>query len=58
MTYSITAALLAAGSLGLSFSNTRSMAIAAIAALTFVYPWLALLVLPLAGAFIYLQASK
>jgi len=55
LTQAITAALIAAGILGLSFNSTRPMAIAAIAALTFIYPALIVLVIAGAGAAIYLN---
>jgi hypothetical protein len=42
---SITAALIAAGVLGMWFSTTRGISIAAIAVLVFMFPWLAVLVL-------------
>ena len=45
MTASITAALIAAGVLGMWFSTTRAISIAAIAVLVFLFPWLAVLVL-------------
>ena len=45
MIASITAALVAAGVLGLWFSTTRGISIAAIAILVFLFPWLAVLVL-------------
>lgn len=51
MSASVTAALIAAGVLGLAFPSTRGMAIAAIAALVFIYP-LALLAV-LVGVAIY-----
>jgi hypothetical protein len=55
---SITAALIAAGILGLAFSTTRGVAIAAIAALTFIYPALAIVVIVGAGVAIYLNLSR
>jgi hypothetical protein len=39
-----TAALVAAASLGIWFSATRSIALCAFAALCFLFPWLALIV--------------
>lgn len=45
MVLSITAALIAAGVLGMWFSTTRGTSIAAIAILVFLFPWLAVLVL-------------
>jgi hypothetical protein len=55
ITAGITAALIAAGVLGLSFSSTRGMAIAAIAALTYIYPALVILILALVGVSLYLR---
>ena len=55
MTGSVTAALIVAGILGLSFSCTRSMAITAIAALTFIYPMALIAVLAGAAIAIYLR---
>jgi hypothetical protein len=45
LTAGITAALLAAAVLGLWFSATRGISIAAAAALTFLFPWLAVPIL-------------
>jgi hypothetical protein len=42
---SITAALIAAGVLGMWFSTTRGISIAAISILVFLFPWLAVLAL-------------
>lgn len=55
ITAGITAALIVAGALGLAFSSTRGMAIAAIAALTFIYPALVIPILALVGVFLYLR---
>ena len=55
ITAGITAALIVAGVLGLSFSSTRGMAIAAIAALTFIYPALVIPILALVGAILFLH---
>jgi len=44
LTASITAALVTAGVLGLWFSSTRGISIGAVAILTFVFPWLVVLV--------------
>ncbi len=55
ITAGITAALIVAGVLGLSFSSTRGMAIAAIAALTFIYPALVIPILALVGVLLYLR---
>lgn len=55
MSASITAALIAAGILGLYFSSTRGMAIAAIAALIFMYPVALVVVLVGAATLIYLH---
>ena len=48
------AALITAGFLGLWFSTTRGIAIAAIAALTFFFPWLVVPVLIASVAAFYL----
>ncbi len=58
MVASITAALIAAGILGLAFSSTRGVAIAAIAALTFIYPALSIVVIVGAGVAIYFNLSR
>ncbi len=55
ITAGITAALIVAGTLGLAFSSTRGMAIAAIAALTFIYPALVIPILALVGVLLYLR---
>lgn len=55
LTAGITAALIVAGTLGLSFSSTRGMAIAAIAALTFIYPALVIPILAMVGGYLYLR---
>lgn len=55
MTGSVTAALIVAGILGLSFAQTRGIAIAAIAALTFIYPMALLAVLAGVAIAIYLR---
>lgn len=55
ITAGITAALTVAGVLGLAFSSTRGMAIAAIAALTFIYPALVIPILALVGVFLHLR---
>ncbi len=55
MTGSVTAALIVAGILGLSFSSTRGMAIAAIAALTFIFPMALIAVLAGAAIAFYLR---
>jgi hypothetical protein len=52
---SVTAALITVGLLGLAFSTTRGLAIAAIAALTFIYPAVAILVIAGAGVAIYFK---
>ncbi len=54
MVASITAALVAAGVLGMWFSTTRGISIAAIATLVFMFPWLAVLVLIGSAAAFYL----
>jgi hypothetical protein len=58
LTQALTAALLAAGILGMSFSSTRPVAIAAIAALTFIYPALVTVVIVGAGVAIYLKIFR
>jgi hypothetical protein len=55
ITAGVTAALTVAGVLGLAFSSTRGMAIAAIAALTFIYPALVIPILALVGVLLYLR---
>jgi hypothetical protein len=50
----VTAALVAAGVLGLWFPSTRGISVAAVAALTFRFPWLGLLILILSAAAFYL----
>lgn len=45
MAAGLVAALVTAGVLGMWFSTTRVVAISAIAALTFIFPWLGALVL-------------
>lgn len=55
MTGSVTAALIVAGILGLSFAQTRGIAIAAIAALTFIYPMALIAVLAGAAIAFYLR---
>ena len=45
MAFGITAALIAAAVLGLWFTATRGIAVAAVAALTFLFPWLAVPIL-------------
>ena len=45
MAAGLVAALITAGVLGMWFSTTRVVAITAIAALTFIFPWLGVLVL-------------
>ena len=52
---SLTAALLTAGILGLSFSSTRGFALAAFSALTFIYPGMTILVIAGAVVAIYLK---
>nr|WP_315491059.1 hypothetical protein [uncultured Rhodoferax sp.] len=53
MAASFTAALIAAAVLGVWFTNTRSLAIGAVAILTFVHPWLIVFILLGAGAAFY-----
>lgn len=45
MTAGLTAALIVTAALGVSFRTTRGIGIAAIAALCFLFPWLAVAVL-------------
>lgn len=54
MAAGLVAALITAGFLGLWFSTTRAVAIAAIAALTFFFPWLVVPVLIASVAGFYL----
>ncbi len=58
MVVGITSALLVAGLLGLAFSSTRGLAIAAIAALTFIYPVVAILVVAGLGVAIYIKVIR
>ena len=53
MSPGITAALVAAAVLGLWFSTTRGISIAAVAALTLLYPWLVLPILIFSAAAFY-----
>jgi len=54
----LVAALITAGVLGMWFSTTRVVAIGAIAALTFIFPWLGALVLIASGVAFYLRFRK
>ncbi len=54
MAAGLVAALITAGVLGMWFSTTRVVAISAIAALTFIFPWLGALVLIASAAAFYL----
>ncbi|GAB3656455.1 hypothetical protein [Ramlibacter alkalitolerans] len=47
---SFTAALVVTAALGVAFRATRGIGIGAVAALCFLYPWLSVVVLILAGA--------
>lgn len=58
LTAGITAALIVAGTLGLFFANTRGMAVAAIAALCFVWPALAVPIVALVGGILYLRILR
>jgi hypothetical protein len=59
LTASITAALIAAALLGIWFSVTRWIAIAAFAALCFLYPWLVVFVILGVGwAFCHFKLRK
>ena len=53
MSTGITAALVAAAVLGLWFSTTRGISIAAVAALTLLYPWLVVPILIASAAAFY-----
>ena len=53
MAEGITAALVAAGVLGLWFSATRGISIAAVAVLTLLYPWLVVPILIASAAAFY-----
>ena len=53
MAEGITAALIAAGLRGLWFSATRGISIAAVAVLTFIFPWLVLPILIVSAAAFY-----
>ena len=53
MAEGITAALIAAGALGLWFSATRGISIAAVAVLTFIFPWLVVPILIVSAAAFY-----
>lgn len=57
--FSITAALIAAGVLGLWFTTTRWISIGAIALLCALYPWLVVLVfIGVAWAFFFFKVRK
>ena len=58
MTSGITAALVVAAALGASFRTTRHMGIAATAALVFVWPWLAVVVLAITAVVFLRRARK
>lgn len=53
MTEGITSALLVAGVLGIWFPTTRGLSIAAVAALAFIYQWLAIVILIGCAAAVY-----
>ena len=53
MAEGITAALIAAGVLGMWFSATRAISIAAVAVLTFIFPWLVVPILIVSAAAFY-----
>jgi hypothetical protein len=56
---SITAALIAAGVLGLWFSSTRGISIGSMAVLVFIFPWLVVLILVgSAAAFYFFRIRK
>lgn len=55
MTNSVNAALIVAGAMGLWFPSTRGYAIVATAALSFIYPWLVIVVLLASAAGVYLH---
>lgn len=58
ITAGITAALVVAGTLGMCFSSSRPWAIAAISALTYIYPALVIPILALVGGYLYLRIRK
>ena len=59
MVASITGALVVAAVMGLWFSTTRGISIAAVAVLTFVHPWLAIpILLGSAAAFYVFKINK
>ena len=58
MTDGITFSLLVAGALGIFFPSTRGMAIAAIAALAFIYQWLVIVILFGSAAAFFLFRSR
>jgi hypothetical protein len=55
---SLTAALIVTAALGVSFRTTRAIGIAAFAGLSFLYPWLAVVVLAGAGVLAYHFLNK
>lgn len=58
MTGGVTAALIVAAALGASFRTTRHVGIAACAALCFLYPWLAFVVLVVVVGVFLVQVHK
>jgi hypothetical protein len=54
----ITAALIAAGVLGMWFSSTRVLSITSVAILVFIFPWLVVLVLIGSAAAFYVFRLK
>ncbi|QTN29977.1 hypothetical protein HZ993_09305 [Rhodoferax sp. AJA081-3] len=52
---SITAALIATAVLGVCFANTRIFSVAAVGILTFVHPWLVVLILAVTAAAFYFR---
>ena len=55
MTERVTAALVVAGAMGLWFPSTRGYAILATAALSFIFPWLVIVILLGSAAAIYVH---
>jgi hypothetical protein len=58
MTAGLTAALVVAAALGVSFRTTRHIGIAAFAGLCFLYPWLTVIVLIGAAALAYQYLNR
>jgi hypothetical protein len=58
MTSGITAALIVAAALGATFRTTRHVGIAATAALVFMWPWLAALVVAALAVYLYRSTRR